>query len=113
MSPSERWALTPPFHPYRLARAKRRRPAGLPTRYHRAALAGGLSFCGTIREPWHRLWPVLNARRARCIWRKRTAQTEVCATVPLALPGALPTCPKAREARQRVLYVWFASEPNF
>ena len=50
MLPSERWALTPPFHPYRKVRAKRRRLAGLPASCHRAAPSGGLSFCGTIRE---------------------------------------------------------------
>ena len=33
----------------------RRCLAGLPASYHRAAPTGGLSFCGTVREPWHRL----------------------------------------------------------
>jgi hypothetical protein len=55
MLPSERWALTPPFHPYRNARAKRRRLAGLPASCHRAAHSGGLSFCGTIREQQRKL----------------------------------------------------------
>jgi hypothetical protein len=50
MLPPERWALTPPFHPYRNALANRRRLAGLPASCHRAAHSGGLSFCGTIRE---------------------------------------------------------------
>jgi hypothetical protein len=61
---SERWALTPPFHPYRQALANRRCLAGLPARYHRAAQAGGLSFCGTVRERWHRLQCVFVLRRA-------------------------------------------------
>jgi len=59
MLPSERWALTPPFHPYRNARAKRRRLAGLPASCHRAAHSGGLSFCGTIRKQQRKLAPAL------------------------------------------------------
>ena len=42
VSPPERWALTPPFHPCQTLRAFRRRPAGFPAGCHRARLAGGL-----------------------------------------------------------------------
>jgi hypothetical protein len=42
MSPPERWALTPPFHPCLTLRALRRRLAGFPARCHRARSAGGL-----------------------------------------------------------------------
>jgi len=47
----------------------RRRPAGLPARYHRAARNGGLSFCGTIRKQQHKLssaLPLPWRYQARC-----------------------------------------------
>ena len=59
MSPSERWALTPPFHPCQTERAFRRRPSGFPAGCHRASLGRRYVLCGTFREPWHRLQPVL------------------------------------------------------
>ncbi len=43
----ERWALTPPFHPYQ--RIVRRRLAGFPARCHRAVPRRSI-FCGTFRE---------------------------------------------------------------
>ena len=46
-------------------------------------------LCGTFREPWHRRQPVSCSPRRNCRERCKT-QTEVCATAPLALPGALP-----------------------
>jgi hypothetical protein len=74
----ERWALTPPFHPYqRIVRRRLAvflRDATVPTR-------GGLIFCGTIRE------------------RIRVSQAETCVarSAPLALPGALPLLPMTRD----------------
>jgi hypothetical protein len=62
--PRERWALTPPFHPYQ--RIVRRHLAGFPARRHRAVPRRSV-FCGTFRE--------------------RIALPRL---VPLALPGALP-----------------------
>jgi hypothetical protein len=69
MLPSERWALTPPFHPYRNVLANRRRLAGLPANCHRAAHSGGLSFCGTIRKQQRKLslaLPLPWRYQARC-----------------------------------------------
>ena len=43
----ERWALTPPFHPYQ--RIVRRHLAGFPARRHRAVPRRSI-FCGTFRE---------------------------------------------------------------
>ena len=43
----ERWALTPPFHPYQ--RIVRRHLAGFPARRHRA-VPRRFIFCGTFRE---------------------------------------------------------------
>ena len=67
----ERWALTPPFHPYQ--RIVRRRLAGFPARRHRAVPRRSV-FCGTFRE------------------RIALPQAEACMALlaPLALPGALP-----------------------
>jgi hypothetical protein len=48
--PNERWALTPPFHPYR-GISFRRRLAGFPVRCHRAPFHRRFIFCGTFREP--------------------------------------------------------------
>ena len=67
----ERWALTPPFHPYQ--RIVRRRFAGFPARRHRAVSRRSI-FCGTFRE--------------------RNALPQ---SVPLALPGALPLLPMTRD----------------
>src|SRR5260370_10897129 len=50
VSPPERWALTPPFHPCQTLRALRRRPAGFPARCHRAALRRRSILCGTFRS---------------------------------------------------------------
>jgi hypothetical protein len=69
--PRERWALTPPFHPYQ--RIVRRHLAGFPARCHRADLRRSI-FCGTFRE--------------------RIALPRL---VPLALPGALPLLPMTRD----------------
>jgi hypothetical protein len=63
MLPPERWALTPPFHPCQTERAFRRRLAGFPARCHRASLGRRYILCGTFRERWYRLKPVLFARR--------------------------------------------------
>ena len=49
VSPRERWALTPPFHPCQTMRALRRRLAGFPARCHRAALRRRSILCGTFR----------------------------------------------------------------
>ena len=55
--PRERWALTPPFHPYQ--RIVRRHLAGFPARCHRAVPRRSI-FCGTFREriALHRRKPV-------------------------------------------------------
>jgi hypothetical protein len=92
MLPPERWALTPPFHPCQTERAFRRRLAGFPARCHRASPSRRYILCGTFREQWHRLQPVLLLcpHDADHTSRKQTAQTQVCTTAPLALPGALP-----------------------
>src|SRR5580704_5136996 len=57
----ERWALTPPFHPYQ--RIVRRHLAGFPARCHRAVPRRSI-FCGTFREriAFHRPKPALRAR---------------------------------------------------
>ena len=74
----ERWALTPPFHPYQ--RIVRRHLAGFPAQCHRAVSRRSI-FCGTIRE------------------RIRVSQAETCVArfAPLALPGALPLLPMTRD----------------
>ena len=69
--PRERWALTPPFHPYQ--RIVRRHLAGFPARRHRAVPRRSI-FCGTFRE--------------------RIALPRLA---PLALPGALPLLPMTRD----------------
>jgi hypothetical protein len=69
--PRERWALTPPFHPYQ--RIVRRHLAGFPARCHRAVPRRSI-FCGTFRE--------------------RIALPRFA---PLALPGALPLLPMTRD----------------
>ena len=50
MSPSERWALTPPFHPCQAERAFRRRPSGFPAGCHRASPSRRYILCGTFRD---------------------------------------------------------------
>src|SRR5713101_5417138 len=50
VSPPERWALTPSFHPCQTLRALRRRPAGFPARCHRAVLRRRSILCGTFRS---------------------------------------------------------------
>jgi hypothetical protein len=50
MLPSERWALTPPFHPCQTSRAFRRRLTGSPVRCHRASLRRRSILCGTFRD---------------------------------------------------------------
>ncbi len=74
----ERWALTPPFHPYQ--RIVRRHVAGFPARCHRAVPRRSI-FCGTFRER-------IALHRRKPVWRRR---------VPLALPGALPLLPMTRD----------------
>ena len=53
MLPTERWALTPPFHPCLTERAFRRRPAGFPARCHRSPSRRYI-LCGTFRSQPHR-----------------------------------------------------------
>jgi hypothetical protein len=90
MSPSERWALTPPFHPCQMRSTERGEPQVLPGACRRGANdTGGLSFCGTFRS---RVPSVTLARDAR--------------TSPLALPGALP-------CRGRLLRVHHGWSPDF
>jgi len=50
VSPPERWALTPPFHPCQTSRAFRRRLTGFPVRCHRASLRRRSILCGTFRS---------------------------------------------------------------
>src|SRR6266481_2470376 len=50
VSPPERWALTPPFHPCQTSRAFRRRLTGFPVRCHRAPLRRRSILCGTFRD---------------------------------------------------------------
>ena len=73
----ERWALTPPFHPYQ--RIVRRHLAGHPARRHRAVPRRSV-FCGTFRE---------RIALPRC--------------APLELPGALPLLPMTRDGVRTVL----------
>src|SRR5271154_3129252 len=71
MLPPERWALTPPFHPYRRPHHSRC-PEGFPSSYHRVRFAGGIfSVALSVTLPQRLLSPPLQQR-------------------PLALPGALP-----------------------
>ena len=49
LSPNERWALTPPFHPCLTLHAFRRR-SGFPERCHRAAFRRRSILCGTFRD---------------------------------------------------------------
>ena len=63
LSPNERWALTPPFHPYRGISIPRRL-AGFPARCHRAPFHRRFIFCGTFREPHRTL-----ARTLQLPWR--------------------------------------------
>jgi hypothetical protein len=96
MLPAERWALTPPFHPYRNAHANRRRLAGLPASCHRAAPSGGLSFCGTIREQQRKPSPVLPLPwryQARCPFLPAP-------TLRLALRRWCPDFPPACDCRE-------------
>ena len=101
MLPPERWALTPPFHPCQTERAFRRRLAGFPARCHRASPSRRYILCGTFREQWHRLQSVLVLcpHDADHTSRKQTAQTQVCTTAPLALPGALPFTRRPRRTK--------------
>jgi hypothetical protein len=73
VSPPERWALTPPFHPCQTSRAFRRRLTGFPVRCHRASLRRRSILCGTFRDA------VVAAGLPRRLQLR-----------PLALPGALP-----------------------
>jgi len=57
VSPPERWALTPPFHPCQAVRRCRacaqrwrRRLTGFPAPHHRAALHRRSILCGTFRD---------------------------------------------------------------
>jgi hypothetical protein len=76
----ERWALTPPFHP-----CLRRVPfEDVPKVFLRVItgirIAGGL-FSVALS---------VNSSTGFKLWFLSYAQTQVCATAPLALPGALP-----------------------
>ena len=103
MSPPERWALTPPFHPYLTERAAwgraEARPyiyVGVPQVFLRDATvllpAGGIfSVALSVNRSTGLSLCSLSASRFRVRCKhKPAAQTEVCATVPLELPGALP-----------------------
>jgi|SRR5215467_9172367 len=50
VSPPERWALTPPFHPCLTLRALRRRLAGFPARLPPCSLRRRSILCGTFRD---------------------------------------------------------------
>src|SRR5262249_30075465 len=50
VSPPERWALTPPFHPCLTLRALRRRRAGFPARLPPYSLRRRSILCGTFRD---------------------------------------------------------------
>jgi hypothetical protein len=84
MLPPERWALTPPFHPYQTKHAMRRRLAGFPAQISPCCSAGGIfSVALSVGDS-------LDA-----------SQGLRFATAPLALPGALPLAgrtPSARDA---------------
>ena len=81
VSPPERWALTPPFHPCQTLRALRRRPTGFPARCHRAALRRRSILCGTFRSA------------------PSGTGFSLCSPLrPLALPGALP-CQEFRSSQ--------------
>jgi hypothetical protein len=86
----ERWALTPPFHPYQ--RIVRRRFAGFPARRHRAVSRRSI-FCGTFREQ------VALSRAEACV--RAACSPGVTRRVALApddsgrcpdFPPALPPC---------------------
>jgi hypothetical protein len=114
MLPPGRWALTPPFHPYRRSRHSRC-PEGFPSSYHRVRFAGGIfsvalsvnrstgfSLCsstsarareGTTLVVPQELPTTRGFSPRKSFLRnshRRKPQTQVCATAPLALPGALP-----------------------
>ena len=64
MSPPERWALTPPFHPYRTLPTNGEHPEILPQAAHRVGGAGGLlSVALSVAEPF-KVWPPGVTRRA-------------------------------------------------
>jgi hypothetical protein len=74
MSPSGRWALTPPFHPCQMRSTQTGQPPVFPRTCHRSASGtGGLIFCGTFRSR-------VSESRLRVSQMRN----------PLALPGALP-----------------------
>ena len=93
MSPSERWALTPPFHPCLAERAFRRRPSGFPAGCHRASPSRRYILCGTFRDA------VVVASLPRHLQPH-----------PLALPGALPFTQRSR--RTEGLFVTGSREPT-
>jgi hypothetical protein len=49
MLPPGRWALTPPFHPYRRPNHSRC-PEGFPSSYHRVSFRRRYILCGTFRD---------------------------------------------------------------
>ena len=87
--PRERWALTPPFHPYQ--RIVRRHLAGFPARCHRAVPRRSI-FCGTFREriAFRRPKPALRARSPGITRRVALAPDD---------SGRCPDFPPARLSR--------------
>src|SRR5882672_6697942 len=90
-----RWALTPPFHPYLRANHE-----DIPKVFLRAITgrrtAGGIfSVALSVNRSTGFSLCFRRCRHETEIRTAEEAQTEVCATAPLALPGALPT-PLAR-----------------
>ena len=97
VSPPERWALTPPFHPCPTERALRRRPAGFPARCHRAGLRRRSILCGTFRSQPHcggfNPPPRAGARNS--------ASRQTLRAGPLTLSGASPFSSPALSSLRR------------
>ena len=81
MLPSERWALTPPFHPCQMRSTDGGEPAVLPWACRRVRITPAVYFLWHFPWPRFRVSPSRNARRN-----------------PLALPGALPVVVNSRES---------------
>jgi len=80
MLPPERWALTPPFHPCQTERAFED-VSQVFLRDATVLLSAGGIFSVALS---------VNGGTGFSLCSSFAAQTEVCATAPLALPGALP-----------------------
>jgi hypothetical protein len=101
MSPSERWALTPPFHPCQMRSTERGEPEVLPGACRRGANdTGGLSFCGTFRSRV----PCRELALAECMqgsapWRYQARCPAVAGSCEFTTAGVrtfLPCVPLAR-----------------